>query len=126
MMFEQATKQKVRFQTIKGHLSTEDLWDLPLIELNVLAKELNRSLKGLEDEDFITTDTKLNREKELFQLKFDVVRHVIAVKIEERDAKTRAKELAERNKLIQEIIFNKQNAELENKSVEELKAMLVS
>lgn len=125
-IFEAATKQKLRFNTVKGNVSTEDLWDLPLVDLNELAKQLNRVLKNLDDEDFIATDTRLNREKETAQLKFDVARHIISVRLEERDAKIRAKEVQERNKLIQEIIHSKQNAELENKSVDELKAMLVS
>ena len=56
-MFEKATQEKYRFETTKGLVNTEDLWDLPLVGgnccLDDIAKDLNRDVKENEEESFI-------------------------------------------------------------------------
>ena len=49
-MFEQAARMKLRFDTPRGALSAEDLWDLPLtstrgLSLNDIAITLHHALK---------------------------------------------------------------------------------
>ena len=58
-MFERATREKFRFNSPQGALSAEDLWDLPLTSdranranLNDIAKELNKTLKAKNDEEY--------------------------------------------------------------------------
>ena len=55
--------------------------------------------------------------------KLELVKHVIAVKIAERDAKASAAARKEQREKLAEIIGRKQDAELEGKSIEELRAM---
>jgi len=45
-MFRTATRSKLRFSASMGYVTTEDLWDLSLIELNSIAKDLNAKLKN--------------------------------------------------------------------------------
>ena len=57
-MFERASKLKLRFNTEKGMVTTEDLWDLPLLQRNAvdldsLAKNLNKAVKESGEESFV-------------------------------------------------------------------------
>ena len=49
--FQQATRIKLRFDTVKGLLSVEQLWDLNLVELASTIKASNRILKEKGDEN---------------------------------------------------------------------------
>ncbi|ECB2088347.1 hypothetical protein CHUBBYTHOR_165 [Shigella phage ChubbyThor] len=122
-MFDKATRLKLRFESNKGLLSVEQVWDLSLTALNEMAKGLSRQVKAAEtdEEDFI--GTKSNVDSEL-QLRFDVVKHIIGVKLKERDDSKDAAERKANNQVILELIQRKKQQELEGKSVEELEALL--
>lgn len=122
-MFDKVTRLKLRFESNKGLLSVEQVWDLSLTALNEMAKSLSRQVKAAEtdEEDFI--GTKSNVDSEL-QLRFDVVKHIIGVKLKERDDSRDAAERKANNQIILELIQRKKQQELESKSVEELEALL--
>ena len=70
MLFEKANKLKVRFETNKGNVTTEDLWDMPLVSttgfsLDAIAISLNRKLKETEEESFVAKRSKSNTLLEL-------------------------------------------------------------
>ena len=118
-LFATATRNKVRFSTVKGLLSTEDLWTLTLEQLDVIAKELNKELK--ETEVSFISSTKTN---EILQLKFDIVKFIIYVKLAEKEEKKlKAEKLAKKNQLL-ELINNKENEKLQSLSLDELKKQL--
>lgn len=124
--FEKASREKVRFATVQGQLSVEDLWTLPLTSarsanLNDIAKALNKELKESGEEDFVND---VKKPSVIASLKFDIVKRVIEVKVKERDeAATSAKRKAEKQRIL-ELIEKKQGAALEAKSEDELKALL--
>ncbi|MDF4164707.1 hypothetical protein P3446_13200 [Escherichia coli] len=122
-MFDKVTRLKLRFESNKGLLSVEQVWDLSLTALNEMAKGLSRQVKAAEtdEEDFI--GTKSNVDSEL-QLRFDVVKHIIGVKLKERDDIKDAAERKANNQVILELIQRKKQQELEGKSIEELEALL--
>jgi len=68
-LFETASKNKLRFSSIKGNLTTEDLWDLPLtsksgrICLDNIAKQLYKELKDSTEESFVLPKTIINKDK---------------------------------------------------------------
>lgn len=127
-IFEVASRAKLRFETSKGLLSVEDLWDLPLTHetkanLDQLAGALHRELKQSEDVvSFVkpVSTTKLNTT----QLKFDVVKYIIDIKVGERDA---AAQKAARSAQKQELLAalaKAEGRELDAKSPEELRKMI--
>jgi hypothetical protein len=124
--FEKASKMKYRFTTRKGNLTTEDLWDLPLtsnsgVSLDDLAKALNKEIKENAEESFVLTKTTSNKDLET---KFSIVKRVIEVRLEEIETrKTAAARKAKKEQLLQ-LIYDKENAALSNKSIDELRAML--
>lgn len=120
-LFEKALRLKLRFKSKVGAITTEDLWDLSLEHLDTIAKSLNKEIKLAEEESFIKTKTKANTQLEVA---FDTVKHVIAVKLKEAEATKLAKERKAQKAKILEILVRKQDESLENKSEEELIAMV--
>jgi len=125
-MFEEASRLKLRFPSPKGALTVEDLWDLPLTStraasLDLVAKTVNRSLKELDEESFVTPGSKANTEE---TLKLDILKHVIAVRLEENKQHRLALENKKKKERIMEIINTKEDEALGAKSLDELRDML--
>ena len=122
-LFEKSSKEKFRFLTAKGVISTEDLWDLKLEDLDKIAKSLNKEIKAGDEESFIHKRTSANT---LLTDKFEVVKHVISVRLEEADKRLLAKERAAKRAQLIELIGKKEITALEGKSIEDLKTELAS
>ena len=126
-IFEQATRQQLRFPSAKGSLTVEDLWQLPLqaksgFDLDTVAKNVNSSLKAIGEESFVTTST--NPSAAPLALALDIVKYIISVKKTENEAtRARADRLTERNKLVN-ILAEKQDSALRNLTPEEIQKRL--
>ena len=125
-MFEKAARLKLRFDTSIGQLSVEDLWDLPLTHrnrtnLDDIAIALNKQLKNSDTVSFVVPDRKSD---ETIQLRFDLVKHIIAVRLVELKAADEAKTRAEKKQKILAIIADKQDESLKGMSAEDLQKML--
>lgn len=125
-LFEQAARGKIRFETTRGSLSTEDLWDLPLISmrglhLDEIAIGLFRELKDYGTESFVQETPTGN---EALQLKFAIVKHVIDVKKAEQQERKAQVERATRKAKLLEILARKQDAVLETMPMEDLERMV--
>ena len=119
-IFERAAEQKLRFPC-RGSISTEDLYDLRVEELDRLFKVLNAKVKIEAEESLLKPKEKTTTE---LDLQIAIVRHVVGVKLAEADErKNRAAKKAQKQKLL-EILSEKQDMDLRNKSVEELTKML--
>lgn len=121
-LFEKATRGKYRFTlSVRGILCTEDLWDLKLEDLDKIAKTLNKEIKDSGEESFITTVTKTN---EVLNDKFEIVKHIIKVKLEEKEKKALAAQRAAKRAELIAIISDKEHGALKDKSIEELRKEL--
>ena len=123
-MFEQASRQKLRFDTLKGLLSVEDLWDLPLtgpVSLDTIAIDLHRQTQADSNVSFVITDRKTDPS---VQLRFDIVRHVIDVRLEEKKTADDAREASVKKQKLLAILARKEDAALEGASVDELRRMV--
>ena len=129
-MFAFATRKKFRFDTCKGQVTVEDLWDLPLTatngrpNLDDIAKELYKKMKDENEISFVKPTSQVNKEFNIIKAKFDIVKYIIDVKLAEAEAAKKAKEIKARNQRILEIIAQKEDEALASKSKEELLAML--
>lgn len=80
-IFEAASRQKLRFETTKGLLSIEDLWDIPLTSatgkvcLDEIAIGLHRQLRASADVVSFVDNTATQNPATV--LRFDLVKHVI-------------------------------------------------
>ena len=119
--FEQASRFKLRYQTTKGLVSTEDLWDLTLVQLNEVAKVLSKQVKEAGEESFIEVKSSVN---EKLELTFEIVKYVIQVKLAEKAEKELALEKSSKRQQIMELINQKKNEQLSQMNVEDLEKML--
>lgn len=128
-IFEQATREKLRFPSSKGVLQVEDLWDVPLLSrdnfnLNQIAKTVNATLKDAGQENFVPSATKPTAEDKRAALRLEIVKYVIGVKVEEQEtARAKADKAAKREKLV-ELLGKRQDEELEKLTPEEIRAKL--
>ncbi|MBB2946582.1 hypothetical protein FB565_006350 [Actinoplanes lutulentus] len=126
-IFEKATREKFRYPSTKGLLTTEQLWELPLtaksgFSLDDVAKTVNAELKAIDTESFVATET--NAAKATLETKLEVVKHVIAIRLaEDQAAKAAAAKKLEKEKLLA-VLGRKQDAVLENLTEAELLARI--
>lgn len=128
--FEQASRLGIRYSTPKGLLAVEDLWALPLTtvasngtSLDNIAKGLNKQIKEADTESFVVKATKAD---EVLALKFEIVKHVIEVRLAENATALAAKNKATQKQKLLEVLDRKENAQLESMSADEIKAALAA
>mgnify|MGYP007071664755 CR=1 FL=1 len=119
--FQKASRLKLRFSTTKGELSVEDLWDLSLESLDVIAKGVNKRLKDESEESFIGKKSTKNTELEL---RLEILKEVIEFRLKEKEAK--ALRVAKNAKLAQlkELANNKANEQLSGMSLDEINKLI--
>lgn len=126
-MFEQATKEKYRFDSVQGKLTVEDLWDLPLISstgniasLDDIAINLDEEVAQHKKSFVVKPSSRISLAKK----KLDIVKYIIKVKMQEQEEREKEAQRAEEKQRIMEIIDEKQNEKLKSKSLSELKKMI--
>jgi len=122
-MFEIATRNKYRFPYVKGLVTVEDLWDLSVENLDVIFKELNAQVKTQKEESLLSTVTKSKKEAEL-ENKIEIVKHIVSVKLAEREKKAKERERREYKQKILQLIEEKKDKALGDLSVEQLEALI--
>lgn len=118
-IFEYAARNKLRFP-YKGTISTEDLWDLPVTELDKIYKALNKKNKTNEEESLLSTssvdtDTLIS---------IDIIKYIVNYKLKKKEENEQAKKRAEDRQFIMDIVEKKRKQSLEDKTEEELLEML--
>lgn len=126
-IFERASRKALRFESPRGFLTTEQLWDLKLtsrngVDLDSLARSTNQELKQVAEESFVSTAS--NPIKVDLELKLDILKHIIAAKLEaaEKSQKAAANKV-ERDRLTA-ILYEKKDQEMSQLSAEEIQARI--
>lgn len=119
-IFEYATRNKVRF-SFRGLISVEDLWDLSLTNLDSIYKGLNKQSKQSEEESLLNIKT---QKDELLNVQIEIVKHIVSVKLAEKEAREKASAKKAQKQKIMSVIAAKQDEALQNSSIDDLKKML--
>ena len=120
-MYKEALQKKLRFKTNKGMITTEDLLDLSLQNLDTLAIILDKKISEAPKKSFIEElPAKENDDK----LRFNIVKDVINIKLKARKDNIDKAQADAQKKRILEILAKRNDEELEKKSTEELRAMI--
>ena len=118
-LFKLAAKEKYRFP-FRGNISVEDLFDLTTSQLDVVYKELKSQVKESSDSLLKEVSTE---DKEL-KNKIEIVKTIFEDKKTEAVQKEQVLAEKQRKERIKELIAQKKDQDLVNKSIEELEAML--
>ena len=119
-IFEVAVRSKMRFP-FRGLVSTEDLWDLTVEDLDTIFKALNGQIKQVKEESLLNNRTK---EDKILDTKIEIIKYIVSIKLAELELKLKEKENKAKKQKILSILSVKQDEEIQNKSVDELTAML--
>lgn len=118
-MFEKAARTKLRFQSQKGMLSVEDLWDLKLTDLDLVARNVNKKLKEEGEESFI--EEKTSRSASL-ELSLEILKYIIATKKKEKQDIADSANKEEKKELLKALLKEKEVAKMKDMTPEEIQA----
>ena len=135
-IFELASRQKLRIDTVLGQLSVEDLWTLPLRQradtltnLDSLTKDVYLKLQATDGttQSFVDdTAPETNKETAKLELTFEILKRIIEVRKAEEEHRLNEKQRKETEQTLLRIKHARETNKLENLTDEELDAMIAS
>jgi hypothetical protein len=129
-LFEVSSRKKYRFESPRGLLTDQDLWDLPLsgkastANLDSIAISLFRQTKESEQAMSFVTNVSNNDTDTVNKL--EIVKYIISVKLAERTKAQEASVRAEKKQQIMGLIAQKETEQLGATSLEELRKLAES
>ena len=122
-LFMRASRQAWRFPSVRGELTTEQLWDMPLLaknnfDLNTVARELNQAVKSLGEESFV--ETRSNPARTTAEGRLELVKHIIAIRQAEAKAAEQRVVRADQRRKILDVLEHRDTEELTKASREDL------
>lgn len=119
-LFEVATKNKFRFP-YRGMITTEDLWNLPVTELDLVFKALNSEMKKSKEESLLDMKSK---EDKILEDKIEIVKYIVSVKLQDAENRKKVRENKEKKERILQIMADRQDKAMLEASDEDLQKML--
>ena len=128
-IFKQATKLKLRFSSVRGDLTIEDLWDLPLtsksnLSLDGVGKPIQKALRESDEDSLVAVPT--TSKNELNSLRLAIIKEIISVKQEENLIKQNQAAIESQKALLKQALASKKVDEINSLSVEEIEKRLAS
>ena len=128
-IFKQATKLKLRFSSVRGDLTIEDLWDLPLtsksnLSLDGVGKPIQKALRESDEDSLVDVPT--TSKNELNSLRLAIIKEIISVKQEENLIKQNQAAIESQKALLKQALASKKIDEINGLSVEEIEKRLAS
>lgn len=125
-LFEQATREKWRFDGFGMLLAVEDLWTLRLTakdpvnvpNLNSIAKALHKQLRNDDDVDFVNPEKKSDT---TVQAKFDLVRYIIDTRLKEQHEEEQTQLKSAKRQQLLSILADKEMDEFKTMSKDDLR-----
>lgn len=126
-IYKEASISALRFPSIKGSLSVEQLWEMPLtsrtgFDLDNVAKTVNAALKEEAEESFVEKST--NPRKVQLQLMLDILKDVISTKQDFAKKASKQKANATEKARLLEVLHGKKDQELQALTPAEIQARI--
>ena len=121
-IFEIASRKKLRFDSKRGKLTVEELWDLDLESIDAIAVELNNKIKSTETVSFVSPNK--SAAGTLDKVKFDIVIHIIETRQGELDARRERVINQERARTIRAELERRKEDSIKTRSEDDLQKEL--
>lgn len=128
-IFKQATKLKLRFPSVRGDLTVEDLWDLPLtsksnLSLDGVGKPIQKALREADEDSLVDVST--SSKNDLNSLRLAIIKEIISIKQEENLIKQNQAAIESQKALLKQALASKKVEEINSLSVEEIEKRIAS
>lgn len=131
-MYKKAIREKLRFDYKRGPLTTEQLYDLKMVELRELIKSIHVQLKAAgeveDDLAFLEGGAVTSAEQkaiELIKLRFDIAKDIYTTRLQEATDEKKAYENNKELAKLEEILQRKKEKEMEDMSAEDLEKLIL-
>jgi hypothetical protein len=126
-IFELASRQNLEFPTVRGNVTVNQLWGIPLtakngFSLDDIYRTAKRELDALTEDSLVQTSR--NPVKAVLELQIAIIKHIAGVRQEEAAAAVSAAEKKQRLEKLTDALSRKQDAALEDMSEEELRKQI--
>lgn len=121
-IFAIATQNKFRYP-YKGLISTEDLWDLNLEQLDSIYKMLNKEVQVAHEDSLLTVKPR-NENDDILDTKIEIVKYIFDAKVEAANKRDAEIANSEKKRRILEVLAKKQDDSYNNMSEDELRKIL--
>lgn len=127
-IYKKASKKKLRFNTNRGSLPVEQLWDLPKEEIRQLVikarEDAKKSSGEVNDSELSFLDSPAKTKATDDELRFEILKDIYLTKKSAEEKAQKKAEAKANNKKLLEIIARKHDEALEKKSIKELEKLL--
>lgn len=122
-IFEQATRQKLRFQTVRGTADVETLWQMPLqspddYSLDAVGTALVKVIKDFGEDSLLKKHT-MTATAKANELRLEVVKHIIDVKLAEAIEREQQAAKSQQLAVLETAMANRKTETLNSLTVEE-------
>jgi hypothetical protein len=125
-LFIKATRSKLRFNTNKGQLSVEDLFDLSLKSLDTVGQVILSELKPGSTSLLENPDPKVSAASAENELRLELIKFVIATKQDENKAAVAASAARQQRAFLMGLKEKRQIDAMESLTLEEIDAQLAA
>jgi len=128
-IFAFATRKKLRFETPKGNLSTEDLWDLPLtaegdnLSIDYIGKKVTNAVRDNEGNEAFVAVKGVEIDPSL-KVRLSILEHIRDHKVDYANRAEKAILTKARKQRLVELLEKKRNEADGEHSAEEIEKMI--
>lgn len=123
-IFEEATRNNLRFETNRGLLSVEQLWVMKLISNDGFSLDsVGRAIQKLineQDQGSLVSSNRITKQEKLNILRLNIIKHIIKVKEDEIELANKELANKEKKQKLLKLLSDKQDQKLINMSEEEI------
>ncbi len=129
-MYKYAAQNSLRFSSIRGDLTVEQLFHLPLksqsgFDLDAVARGINTELRAMSEESFVE-ESSANPRKKGLEIALEIVKDVIKTKQDENASLVLKRDKVEKRRKILDAMNAKKDQKLSEASIEDLEKELAA